>query len=228
MLGMKKTLIVVYKDEMLVNQLKKLVESHDDIDADNIVGTADDSINIVSWDEKVWLANKKAGNIKDKVLFLGDIKGTEKLIPVVDNVFDKYGVRFGWAGNQAILYADVAALADKTVYVEFFNELSECPIPEMLKKAVVMDAENGAVDVVDTTTEIGTDVDVEEKRKFSHIFNKAKTVIAVGTDAVEKASVVVKEKTEDILRDKNLEKRQMMFYGVVNMYNHGLEQFMNN
>ena len=26
----KKTLIVVYKDELLMNQLKKLVESHDD------------------------------------------------------------------------------------------------------------------------------------------------------------------------------------------------------
>lgn len=73
MFGMPKTLIVVYKDEMLMNQLKKLVE------------TNDDSINIVSWTEKVWLGNKKAGNIKDKVLFLGEIKGTDKLIPVYGN-----------------------------------------------------------------------------------------------------------------------------------------------
>ena len=49
------------------------------------MSTTDDSINIVSWTEKVWLGNKKAGNIKDKVLFLGEIKGTDKLIPVYGN-----------------------------------------------------------------------------------------------------------------------------------------------
>ena len=85
MFGMPKTLIVVYKDEMLMNQLKKLVETNDDSESGDIVSTTDDSINIVSWTEKVWLGNKKAGNIKDKVLFLGEIKGTDKLIPVYGN-----------------------------------------------------------------------------------------------------------------------------------------------
>ena len=85
MFGMPKTLIVVYKDEMLMNQLKKLAETNDDSESGDIVSTTDDSINIVSWTEKVWLGNKKAGNIKDKVLFLGEIKGTDKLIPVYGN-----------------------------------------------------------------------------------------------------------------------------------------------
>ena len=64
-----KTLIVVCKDEMLINQLKKFVETNDDKNVDSIVGTIDGSVNIVSWDEKTWIANKKAGNINDKVLF---------------------------------------------------------------------------------------------------------------------------------------------------------------
>ena len=84
MFGMAKTLIVVYKDEMLINQLKKMVETNDDIGETQVVGTRDNSINIVAWTEKVWLSNKKAGNIKDKVLFLGDIKGSDALIPVVN------------------------------------------------------------------------------------------------------------------------------------------------
>lgn len=54
----KKTLIVVYKDELLMNQLKKMVETRDDSE-EGVVGTRDDSINIVSWTEKVWLGNKK-------------------------------------------------------------------------------------------------------------------------------------------------------------------------
>lgn len=52
MFDTKKTLIVVYKDELLMNQLKKMVEPHDDAE-DSIVGTRDDSLNIVSWTEKM-------------------------------------------------------------------------------------------------------------------------------------------------------------------------------
>lgn len=91
----KKTLIVVYKDELLMNQLKKMVETHDD-DAQGIIGTRDDSISIISWTEKVWLGNKKAGNIQGKILFLGDIKGTDKLIPVIDVKFDECGVKLSF------------------------------------------------------------------------------------------------------------------------------------
>ena len=93
MFGMTKTLIVVYKDEMLVNQLKKMVETNDDAENGDTVGTRDGSINIVSWSEKVWLINKKAGNIKDKVLFIGDVKGTDKLTPVIDVKFNDCGVK---------------------------------------------------------------------------------------------------------------------------------------
>lgn len=96
MFGLEKTLIVVYKDEMLMNQLKKLVETHDTVNSDRVSGTVREPFNIVAWTEKVWLGNKKAGNIKDKVLFLGDIKGTDKLIPVIEVVFDNYGVKYGW------------------------------------------------------------------------------------------------------------------------------------
>ena len=97
------TLIIVYKDEMLANQMKKMIETKDDTD-DSITGTQDSSINVVAWTEKVWLANKKAGNITSKVLFLGNIKGVDKLIPVIDVKFSRHGIRYGWAGNQAVIY----------------------------------------------------------------------------------------------------------------------------
>lgn len=51
-----KTLIVIYKKEMLVNQLKKLVETNDDLNEDSIVGVRDGSVRIVSWTEEVWKA----------------------------------------------------------------------------------------------------------------------------------------------------------------------------
>ena len=154
----KKTLIVVYKDELLMNQLKKMVETHDDND-ESVVGTRDDSINIVSWTEKVWLGNKKAGHMQGKILFLGDIKGTDKLIPVIDVKFDDCGVKYGWAGNQAVLFADPKSLTDRKAYDDFLNKLSELPVPEFLKTMKenvvstgtdpeVEDAENQEVEVL--------------------------------------------------------------------------------
>ena len=74
------TLIVVYKnrDEMAINQLRKLLETDDDHE-DRIVGVEDGSVEIVPWTEKVWIQNKEAGTIKSKVLLIDDIKGSDQL-----------------------------------------------------------------------------------------------------------------------------------------------------
>lgn len=53
------TLIVVYKDELLVNQLRKLIETKDDSNENTVVGTKDGSVQIVAWTEKIWLEQKK-------------------------------------------------------------------------------------------------------------------------------------------------------------------------
>lgn len=225
MFNVTKTLIVVYKDEMLVNQLKKLVDTKDDIDGNTTIGTRDGSINIVSWNEKVWFGNKKAGNIKDKVLFLGDIKGTDKLIPVVDVKFNEYGVKFGWAGNQAAIFTDVKALHDREDYLDFIEKLSELPVPEMIKKP-----KNIKIDIseVEAENEESTEVDTIEKNKKPQVlFDKAKEKIVWGVGAVGKTGLKVAAKTEDLLRDKSAVTRQMLFYGVVKLYENGLEDFMN-
>lgn len=225
MFNVTKTLIVVYKDEMLVNQLKKLVDTKDDIDGNTTVGTRDGSINIVSWNEKVWLGNKKAGNIKDKVLFLEDIKGTDKLIPVIDVKFNEHGVKFGWAGNQAAIFTDVKALHDREDYLDFIEKLSELPVPEMIKKP-----KNIKIDIseVETKNEEFTEVDTIEKNKKPQVlFGKAKEKIVLGVGAIGKTGLKVAAKTEDLLRDKSAVTRQMLFYGVVKLYENGLEDFMN-
>lgn len=230
---MTKTLIVVYKDEMLMNQLKKMVETNDDIDGNHIVGTTDGSINIVSWSEKVWLGNKKAGNIKDKVLFLGDIKGTDKLIPVVDVVFDEYGVKFGWAGNQAILFTDLKPVNKTEDYRLFIDKLSTLPIPEIIKKPQnlkVEEEKNGEAEPKCSSETVETEVvenDIKDHKKAPEFLKNAKKLISNGADFAGKAGNIVADKAEDLLRNKDAVKRQQLFYGLVNLYNNGLEQFMN-
>lgn len=227
----KKTLIVVYKDELLMNQLKKMIETHDD-NEDSIVGTRDDSINVVSWTEKVWLGNKKAGNIQGKILFLGDVKGTDKLIPVLDVMFDDCGVKYGWAGNQAVLYADPKLLVDRQAYDEFLKKISDLPVPDFLKtlkEDVVSTGAEGESEIAEETVE--ADLTSEENKglkiKNAKLVNVAKKVISSGAEAVGMVGGAVVTKSEVLFRNKTLMKRQMLFYGVINLYYDGLEKFMN-
>lgn len=226
---MAKTLIVVYKDEMLVNQLKKMVETKDDA-SEEVVGTRDGSINIVAWNEKVWLGNKKAGNIKDKVLFLGDIKGIDKLTPVLDVKFAEYGIKFGCAGNQAALYVDESIATDRDKYMEFIAKLSELPVPEMIKEAKnVKMSEQTEEEVAENTEPIEEKAEPEEddKKKAPAFFKKAKDIFVNGADVAAKAGNKLAVKAEDTLRDRNAVTRQQLFYGVIRLYNDCLEDFMN-
>lgn len=231
MFEQKKTLIVVYKDELLMNQLRKMIETHDD--NDEVVGTRDDSINVVSWTEKVWLGNKKAGNIQGKILFLGDIKGTDKLIPVIDKQFNECGVIYGWAGNQAVLYAEPKELTDRKAYDAFLQKLSDLPVPDFLKTMKENVVNTGIDDSLELPAEVATESEEPakepeaEKAPVPAILNLVKKAIGEGTEVAGKVGNQVALKSEEIFRNKNLMKRQMLFYGVVDLYNNNLENFMN-
>jgi len=233
------TLIVVYKDEMLANQLKKLVETKDDVDG-VVKGTKDGSVNIITWTEKVWLDNKKAGNITSKVLFLGDIKGTETLIPVLDIKFEMHGVRFGWAGNQAVLYANPNEAKSIEDYYAFYNELIMMPVPQVikdiikpkLKKKDVIEAEsvsdNSVEEIVETSVKAKEDgkdnrlMDLLHKGK--DIAKKAGETIGDVVSGVEVKSMIF---AEENLKNKSSIMRQQLFYGVIKLYEDGLEEFVN-
>jgi len=224
MFGMAKTLIVVYKDEMVVNQLKKMVETHDDKE-EGIIGTRDDSVNVVAWTEKVWLNNKKAGNITDKVLFLGDISGTDKLIPVLDIKFNQFGVQYGWAGNQAVLFVDSKEMHDKDIYLDFIEQLSKLSVPNMIKEPINTRYANGEQESTPNETE--DDENKNSRKKINKFLGNAKNTLDKGVKALDKVRVNVASKTEDLLRDKKKVTRQQLFYGVVNLYNNDLDNFMN-
>lgn len=222
MFNTAKTLIVVYKDEMILNQLKKLVETKDDT-KDLVVGVRDNSINIVAWSEKVWLANKKPGNIQGKILFLGDIKGTDKLLPVIDIKFDNYGIIYGWAGNQGILYVNSKALIERDTYLSFIDELSQLPIPEAYKipKNINISDKN------EETSEIEAKENSKILNSKFYLIKEAKLKLSQQMVNIEKRGKNLAMKTEDFFRDKSYVSTQMMFYGVIHLYINGLEKFMN-
>ena len=42
-------------------------------------------------------------------------------------------MKYGWAGNQAALFADAKSLIDRKAYDEFLSKLDKLPVPEFLK-----------------------------------------------------------------------------------------------
>ncbi len=226
-----KSLIVVYKDEMLLNQLRKLVETKDDTE-EGIVGVKDGSVKIVSWNEKMWLGQKKNGTINNKVLFIGDVKGTDKLIPVLDVKFEKHGVMYGWAGNQAVLTCDPKKLSEEE-YQEFLKEIEKLDIPEAIKKANRIEESVADEEAVSEEAEISKAAEekTEDEKKVPAFFQNVKKVAEAGAEKLGDAFEVVSKNTDgikrNITRDRSAMKRQLLFYGIISLYNKDLETFLN-
>ena len=212
--------------------MKKLVETKDDISDDEIIGTRDDSVKIVPWTEKVWLDNKKKGTIDSKVLFLGDIKGVDKLIPVLDLKFDEYGVRYGWAGDQAVVYADGKALNKRDEYVKFLKAINTMPVPEMIKNANKdLLEESEKTDQTDKVESVKSDTKSnEENEQKKNLLDAALDSYVNGVTAMQlffkKAGSDAVDFAGDFFKDKTVITRQQMFYGVLKLYNGDLENFM--
>ena len=83
-----------------------------------------------------------------------DIKNTDQLIPILDVKFDKYGVMYGWAGNQAVLTCDPKKLGSDE-YQEFLKDIENLDIPEAIKKA-------NRIEEADETEEIKEEEETEE------------------------------------------------------------------
>ena len=219
-----KTLIVVYKDELMLNQLKKLIETKDDSETDGVVGVTDESVRIVAWTEKVWRDQKKAGNINNKVLFLGDIKDTDKLIPIIDIKSDQYGITYGWAGNQAILYVDPKALAQENIYNEFIEKLSAYSPPDILKAnpKQIDDCqfENLATTEASPIKEQTVD---ETRKKKSELFLKLGSIVGVAARSVSKTASSMLKKVQT---DWEKIRKQQLYYGIMKLYENDLESFI--
>lgn len=124
----ERLLIVVYQDELLFEQLRGLVEAEDD--NESVVGTADHSVKVVSWTDKMWKNNYMDSRLNNaKILFIGTMKDTEGTVAK----FDKCGVSYGWMGNMAFIRADEKALNHKKDYEQFLEELQSLSIPQKVR-----------------------------------------------------------------------------------------------
>ena len=134
-----------------------------------------------------------------KVLLIGDIKGVDKLIPVLDIKFEDCGVKYGWAGNQAVIAIDPKALKKEEDYNAFLEKLNALPVPEIIKK-------KPAAEPKDTAVKAGV------AGGIAALFG---VVAGIGAGLAM-----------SMFSNKTAVKQQMLFYGVLNLYNNHLEEYM--
>lgn len=201
-----RNLLVVYKskDELAVNQLKKYVDTKDD-DAENetIIGTEDGTIKIVTWDEKTWLDNKKAGNnghLDDKILFLDNIRGVDKLIPTLTIKMDEYGVKYGFSGKQAAILVNPQTLRNREKYNEFIEKLKKICDSSTAKEKKFFDP--------------------SDKRVF-----KAEMVASAVSAIINPISLAAYLVCDAFLNTQLVHDQQLL-YGVAKLYYDDLDKFM--
>lgn len=130
----KRNLVFVTKDDLLYQQLKKLVETDDDESPEVVIGTKDGTVRLVRWEEQKWVYRNKTDTVDTKAIIIGDCKGADNGIRMMDVIYDEYGVRYGWMGNCAYVHADLRKIRGKGVYDAFLKELQEMPAPQVIKE----------------------------------------------------------------------------------------------
>ncbi len=123
----ERNLIIVCekKAQVAVNELLKDIASNDDKEGE-IVGTTDGTVACVEMTEEEYIQNKSSIRADEKRLFIGKLKCSESLLPTADIIFKKYGITYGWSGNQAILYVD--ASINKDEYAELLDEMKKANV----------------------------------------------------------------------------------------------------
>jgi hypothetical protein len=58
------------------------------------------------WTEKQYQDSRGELSSSAEVIFIGNTKTTKKLIPNLKIKFNKFGMKYGWLGNQAVIFVD--------------------------------------------------------------------------------------------------------------------------
>lgn len=196
------SLLVVYqkRDEEIFSHLKDLVERNDDGEDYEIVGTEDGTVRVIKCTEDIWLVHKKAGrekNLAEKVIFIGDIKGSENPI----SIYREHGISYGKIDNDHMkINVDENYIWNREEYSIFLSEL----------KSVVISAD-----------EIKASVEKKSRTKASMVVGgilfpplQIYNAVALAIDA------------KDARKDSKLMRKQMLLYGVSKLYYNDLEKFI--
>ena len=197
----KKKVYVIAKDSDLKSdeflQLENMVNSEDDKDGE-VVGVKDNSIELIPVSEKNWT---EVEGETDKILILGNVKGTDYEKSKVTYVFEKYGVKYGWSGPKyAFIEINDKAVRNQSVYMDFLSEFSFLPVcNEELKAGWKEGLHEGGMPVKKGG--------LKPVQTFIVPFGFVKTI-------------------KDSFDDKEIVKKQLYTYGIIMFYYNHMQEFL--
>lgn len=200
-----KNLMVVFeeKDRDIYEQIKLLIETNDDTE-DFIIGTKDGTVQVVECDDSKWQMGSEsefANEMKNRILFIGAIKGVAQ-----ENLTQlQYGVSYAINENKLQILVDEKYNWTREEYDEFLVALRR--------------------NVDNITTQSDALAKKENKEE-----KKAKIGLAIGGALLfaPLAIAVAAKSISDSAQDKKLLRKQMLLYGVTQLYYRVLPDFIEN
>lgn len=100
-----------------------------------------EQLRVVVMNEEQWIIHHHELLPNSHVLFIGPVNVVSWLPKEMDTKFEKYGIRYGWAGHRASLIVDEKPLKDHALYEKFLKELKEiCSVEDLIKSPKRIDA----------------------------------------------------------------------------------------
>lgn len=200
-----KDLMVVFeeKDRDIFEQIKLLVETNDDTE-DFVIGTKDGTVQVIECEDAKWQTGSEkefADDMMNKVFFIGNIKGVQQ-----DNILPlQFGVSYSVSGNKLQILVDEKYNWTREEYDEFLVALRRN---------------------VDNLTTQGDALAKKENKEEK----KAKIGLAIGGALLfaPLAIAVAAKSISDSAQDKKLLRKQMLLYGVTQLYYRVLPEFIEN
>ena len=108
------------KTREYANYLRQLISVNDD-GSEQIVGTADGTVEVGVWSEKEYQDQQKAISSNEHILFVGSNKTSASETKNMVEKFNQYGMKYGWLGKRAMMQVDDPLLSKEeyTKFIEF-------------------------------------------------------------------------------------------------------------
>lgn len=79
------------------------------------------------WPEKEFEQNSIQISSSTKVIFIGNTKVTQKIIPNIRIKYNNYGMKYGWLGNRGVIYVEQSSIKkdDYNAFCDFCIKVNE-------------------------------------------------------------------------------------------------------
>lgn len=114
--GNKKSCIVVYgkNGAVYANLLVGLIDEFEEYEC-------------TVWSEDKFKQNQDQLSSSNKVIFIGNTKGSQKFIPNLRIKYNKFGMNYGWLGNKCVIYTNYIPIkkAELNDFIDYCKKVSE-------------------------------------------------------------------------------------------------------